>query len=67
MKCKIQQHEVYHSTDYMSTFGYGHDLNISNDCNINTSSYSNLGSGYEAPNEYTYNSTEAKNYLAGSY
>ena len=33
----------------MSTFGSGHDLIISNDCNINTSSYSSLGYTYETP------------------
>ena len=51
----------------MSTFGSGCDLHISNDCNINTVSYSNLGSCYEAPYEYVCGSNEAKNYLAGSY
>ena len=50
----------------MSIFGLT-DLYISNDCNINTSSASNLGQYYELPNGYTYQSTEARNYLAGSY
>ena len=50
----------------MSAIGGGDDLYISNDCNINTSSGSNLGHSYELPNGYTYGSTEAKNYLAGS-
>ena len=50
----------------MSRFGGGCDLRIYNDCNINTASYSNLGASYETPNGYTYESTEAQNYLAGS-
>ena len=51
----------------MSIFGAGHDLCIYNDCNINTSSKSDLGSSYELPNGYAYQSNEAKNYLAGSF
>ena len=51
----------------MSIFGDGCDLFIYNDCNINTTSSSNLGYTYEAPNGYAYQSTEARNYLAGSY
>ena len=61
MKCLYKQYEVYHYTSYMSSFGGGYALSIQNDCNINTSSYSNLGDqyGYEAPNGYAYGSTEA--------
>ena len=51
----------------MAEFGNGNDLVIYNDCNINTNSYSNLGSSYESPNGYAYQSNEARNYLAGSY
>ena len=39
----------------MSIYGDGCDLIITNDCNINNSS-SNLGSAYQLPNGYTYNS-----------
>ena len=66
MKCLKKEYEVYHHTSYISHFGGGCDLYISNDCNINTGSASNLGHSYELPNGYTYGSTEAKNYLAGS-
>ena len=51
----------------MSVFGSGNDLYISDDCNINTNSRSNLGDSYESPNGYAYGSNEARNYLAGSY
>ena len=50
----------------MSTFGGGHDLYISDDCNTNNS-YSDLGHSYESPNGYAYGSNEARNYLAGSF
>ena len=59
MRCLKKENEVYHCTDYMSTFGDGYDLYISNDCNINTTSNSNLGHNYELPNGYTYGSTQA--------
>ena len=49
----------------MSTFGNGCDLYISDDCNINTDSYSNLGYSYESPNGYACGSNEAQYYLAG--
>ena len=45
----------------------GCDLAISNDCNINNSSFSHLGSCYELPNGLTYASDESKSYLAGSH
>ena len=67
LKCvKNKEFEVYHDSNYLSTFGGGHDLLIYNDCNVNSSSHSNLGHTYEA-NGYAYQSTEALSYLAGSY
>ena len=69
MKCLSKEHEVVHNPRYMTILGGGHALCIFDDCNINNSSYSNPGSpqGYETPNRYAYGSTEARNYLAGSY
>ena len=40
----------------MSLFGGGNDLNIFDDCNINSESYSELGHSYESPNGYAYKS-----------
>ena len=37
----------------MSRYGDGCDLAISDDCNINNNSYSNLGRAYQLPNGYT--------------
>ena len=66
LKCIQKENEVRHLSDYLSIFGGGCDLFIFNDCNVNTSSGSNLGHSYEF-NGYANNSTEAKSYLAGSY
>ena len=46
LKCKDKSGEAYHYPNHLSTFGYGHSLTIANDCNVNTSSFSNLGSTY---------------------
>ena len=59
--------EVYGAAGYHATFGGGHDLYICEDSNTTNSSYSNLGHTYKAPNGIAYSSTEAHNYLAGSY
>ena len=58
LKCFKKENEVYHESDYMSTFGGGFDLYISNNCNVNTTSCSNLGHSYES-NGYAYGSNEA--------
>ena len=44
-----EQYAIYRGDNYGPTFGGGHDLYISNDANINTKSYSNLGRSYECP------------------
>ena len=44
----------------------GYDLHLDNDCNINTSSLSNLGKSYESPNESVHGSDLAKSFLAGA-
>ena len=43
------------------------DIEICNDSNINTNSLSNFGNCYKLPNGLSWNTEEAKNYLAGSY
>lgn len=48
------------------TFGAGHDLFISNNCNTNHSSYANLCHSFKHP-DYAYNTFEAKTFLADSY
>ena len=52
---------------YGPTFGAGHDIHISNSASSNSHSYSNLGHTYSAPSGYSYSSTFAKTFLAGTY
>lgn len=56
---------IYCSTAYGPTFGGGHDIQITDNANVNASR-SNLGFTYVLPN-YTYDTDAARCYLAGSY
>ena len=58
---------MYRFRRYGPLFGKGHDLVIHSNANSNTHSYANLGSSYEAPSGYTFNTTNTKSLLAGSY
>jgi hypothetical protein len=40
------QYAVYCHSSYGSIFGVGHAICVGNNCNQDTSSYTNLGSGY---------------------
>jgi hypothetical protein len=53
----------------MGVFGnsFGWDLCLFNNCNSNSSSYSNLGYSYELPKGMTVNTDESKQSLAGAY
>ena len=57
---------IYGSSSYGPAFGGGHDIKISDNSNANSSSYSNLGHGYDFK-LYASGSNEAKSFLAGSY
>ena len=48
-------------------FGGGYDIYISNYASSNRNSYSNLGWTYSPPSGYSYGSTFAETFLAGSY
>ncbi|CDW84898.1 tldc domain-containing protein [Stylonychia lemnae] len=56
------QYATYNYPSYMMTFGSNHDLFIASDCNVSTSSSSNLGSDYKVPDGGHSTTT----YLAGS-
>jgi len=43
---KNQQNAIYGNSGYGPTYGGNHDLYIANNCNSNTSSYTNLGNAY---------------------
>ena len=49
------------------TFGGGYDIHISSSASSNSISYSNLGHTYSAPSGYSYSSTFARTFLAGTY
>ena len=56
--------------DYPSfgpTFGGGHDIYISNYASSNRNSYGKLGQTYSPPSGYSYRSTFARTFLAGTY
>ena len=52
---------------YGPTFGGGHDIYISNSASSNSNSYSNLGYTYSPPSGYSYGSTFAQTFLAGTH
>ena len=60
-------HSIYCGSSYGPTFGGGHDIRISNYASSNSNSYSNLGYTYSPPSGYSYGSTFAQTFLAGSY
>ena len=67
MTVKSPVHAIYCHPTYGPTFGEGRDLYISDNCHVNTSSYSNLGHTYKLPTGYVYNTDQAKRLLAGTY
>ena len=69
-KSDIYRHRgnaIYGNTSYGPTFGGGHDLYLSNQCHLNTNSFTNVGHTYRPPLGYNYTSTHARSVLAGSY
>ena len=54
-------------SSYGPTFGGGNDIRISNSASSNSNSYSNLGHTYSPPSGYSYSSTFAQTFLAGTY
>ena len=49
------------------TFGGGYDIYISNYAWSNINSYSDIGHTYSPPSGYSYRSTFARTFLAGTY
>jgi hypothetical protein len=66
MKVHPYQHEcaIYYHSECGPVFGY--DLCIANNANTTMDSRSNLGYSYSHP-QYSYNSNEARTFLAGSH
>ena len=62
-----RQYSIEDSPSYGPAFGGGHDMYISDFASSNRNSYSNLGYTYSPPSGYTYSSTFARTFLAGTY
>ena len=62
-----RQNSIYNNPSYGPTFGGGSDIYISNYASSNRNSGSNLGHTYSPPSGYSYHSTFAKTFLAGTY
>eukprot|EP01091_Cochliopodium_minus_P005578 TRINITY_DN15484_c0_g1_i1.p1 TRINITY_DN15484_c0_g1~~TRINITY_DN15484_c0_g1_i1.p1 ORF type:complete len:384 (-),score=79.88 TRINITY_DN15484_c0_g1_i1:71-1222(-) len=60
------QFSIDDSSNYGPTFGGGNDIYISDNCNSNSNSYSNLGHSYSGC-PHKFESVEAKTFLCGSY
>ena len=60
-------HSIFFRSTYGPTFGGGHDINIKNYALSNSNSYSDLGYIYSPPSGYSYTSTFARTFLAGTY
>ena len=60
-------YSIYCGSGYGPTFGGGHDIYISNYASSNSNSFSNLGHTYSPPSGYSYGSTFARTFLAGTY
>ena len=67
---KYSSSRQYFINDYPSygpTFGGGSDIYLSNYASSNRNSYGNLGNTYSPPSGYSYGSTFAQTFLAGTY
>ena len=61
------KYSTFFRSSYGPTFGGGHDIHISNYASSNSYSYSNLGNFYSPPSGYSYASTFAQTFLAGTH
>ena len=62
-----RQYSIGDYPSYGPTFGGGSDIYISNYASSNRNLYSSLGHTYSPPSGYSYGSTFAKTFLAGTY
>ena len=58
---------IYCRSSYGPTFGGAHDICIHNYASSNSKSYGDLGYTYSPPSGYSYGSTFAETFLAGTY
>ena len=62
-----RRYSIYDDGSYGPAFGGGIDICIYSYASSNRNSYSNLGYTYSPPSGYSYGSTFAKSFLAGTY
>ena len=60
-------HSTYSCSSYGPPFGAGHDIYVSDYASSNRNSYADLGHDYAPPDGYSYRSTFARTFLAGTY
>eukprot|EP01091_Cochliopodium_minus_P018392 TRINITY_DN744_c0_g1_i3.p1 TRINITY_DN744_c0_g1~~TRINITY_DN744_c0_g1_i3.p1 ORF type:complete len:309 (+),score=88.01 TRINITY_DN744_c0_g1_i3:770-1696(+) len=65
MNCKNSQKSIYDFTSFGPIYGGGSDIYISDNCNQNTNSYSDLGYTFEGC-PFSFSTKEAKSFLCGS-
>ena len=58
---------IDHYDDKKYIFGFGKDLVIADDCNLNSKSFCDLGDTYEELEGMLYGFDKARSHLAGSY
>ena len=65
-KLKHSKNAIFSGKSHGPIFGKGYDIYISNNCNLNTNSFCNLGNSYSLNNCSKSESIESKTYLAGN-
>ena len=58
---------MYFVSSYGPSFGGGHDIYLKSYASSRSNSYGNLGHTYSSPSGYSYSSTFARTFLAGTY
>ena len=66
-KYSSSRRSIYCYSGYGPAFGGGNDIQIYNYASSKSNSYSDLGYTYSPPSGYSYSSTFAQTFLAGSY
>ena len=61
-----RSYSIYSHSSHGPIFGGGHDIYISNYASSNSNSQGNLGHTYSPPSGYSYGSTFARTFLAGT-
>ena len=61
-----RKYSIYSCSDLGPAFGGGHDFSISDHASTNTDSRANPGHTYSPPSGYSYGSSFAQSFLAGS-